>query len=70
MADGIHAGMYERFAAEGVKVEGRLDFDRAFEALAAAIRLTHGVEGTIKATLITEDDAQKGAKNQLKEEPA
>lgn len=66
----IHAGMYERFAAEGVQVEGRLDFARLLDALGAALRLTYGVDGTVKATRITEDDAQRGEHNQIKEEPA
>jgi len=68
MTENTHAGMYERFAAEGVQVEGRLDFARLFDALGAALRLTYGVEGTVKATRIA--DAQEGAQNQIKEEPA
>ena len=70
MTNDIHAGMYERFAAEGVQVEGRLAFGRVFDALGAALRLTYGVEGTVKATRIAEADASKGAQNQTKEETA
>lgn len=66
MTNDIHAGMYERFAAEGVKVEGRLDFDKLLDGLSAAIRLTYGVEGRVKAVRIVEDDA----KNKIKEETA
>ena len=61
MTDDTHTGMYERFAAEGVKVEGRLDFDKLLDGLSAAIRLTYGVEGRVKAVRIAEADAQEGA---------
>ncbi len=70
MTNDIHAGMYERFAAEGVQVEGRLDFGRVFDALGAALRLTYGVEGTVKATRIMETDVREGTQNQIKEETA
>ena len=58
----MHTGMYERLAAEGVQVEGRLDFDRLFDALGAALRLTYGAEGTVRAAPAAgEAGVQEGA---------
>ncbi|MCI8880691.1 MAG: hypothetical protein HFH27_12045 [Clostridiaceae bacterium] len=58
----MHTGMYERLAAEGVQVEGRLDFDRLFDALGAALRLTYGAEGVVRAAPAAgEAGVRKGA---------